>query len=229
MSEIMQLKAADGHALDAYIAQPTGKPKAGIVVVQEIFGLTPHIRSVVDGYAQEGYLVIAPALFDRVLRNVDYKYDATGMKEGYAIVQQLPVEGTLADIQAAIAYLRQQGMQKVGVVGYCWGGTMAWLSNTRLKPDATVSYYAGGVQNYITEKSSCPAIFHFGLLDTHIPQTVVEQVQHEYPGYPVYVYEGAGHAFNRDVDPTTYNKEAATLARERTLAHFEEHLAAASH
>ncbi|HEX4020082.1 MAG TPA: dienelactone hydrolase family protein [Acidobacteriaceae bacterium] len=230
MSEFIQLKAADGHTLDAYLAQPAGKPKAGIVVIQEIFGITAHIRSVVDGYAKDGYLVIAPALFDRAQRHVEYKYDQTGMQEGYAIVKQLPIEGTLADIQAAITYLRQQpGIHKVGVVGYCWGGTLAWLSNTRLHPDATVSYYGGGIQNYITEKSSCPAIFHFGLEDTHISQTVVEQVRHEYPGYAVYTYESAGHAFNRDVDDTHYNKEAAALARQRTLAHFEEHLAGSSH
>ncbi len=230
MSQTIQLKTADGHALDAYLAQPTGKPKAGIVVLQEIFGVNPHIRSVADGFAKDGYLALAPALFDRARRRVEYNYDTAGMQEGYAIAKSLPLEDTLADLQAAITYLRQQpGIKKVGVVGYCWGGKLAWLSNTRLRPDATVSYYPGGIQEFITEKSTCPAIFHFGLEDTHITQDVIEQVRHEYPGFPVYVYEGASHAFNRDVDSNSYRKEAATLARQRTLAHFEEHLVAAQH
>ena len=229
MSEVMQLKAADGHTLDAYLAQPPGNPKAGIVVVQEIFGVNTHIRSVANGFAKDGYLTIAPALFDRARRHVEYKYDQTGMDEGYAIVKGLSLEDTLADIQAAVAYLRQQpGIHKVGVVGYCWGGTLAWLSNTRLHVDATVSYYGGGIQNYITEKSTRPAIFHFGLLDTHIPQTVAEQVRREHPGYAVYTYEGAGHGFNCDARDS-YNKEASALARQRTLAHFEKYLAGASH
>lgn len=227
MSETIQLKAGDGHTLDAYVAQPAGKAKAGVVVLQEIFGVNPHIRSVADGYAKEGYLAVAPALFDRARRHVEFGYDAAGMQDGMAIVKDLPLDGTLADIQSAIAYLHQQGMQKVGVVGYCWGGTLAWISNTRLKPDATASYYGGGIQNHITEKSTCPAIFHFGLEDTHIPQTVVEQVRHEYPGYPVYTYQ-AGHGFNCDARGS-YDKESAMLARQRTLAHFEEHLVAGGH
>ncbi len=230
MSQTISLNAADGHALDAYLAQPTGTPKAGIVVLQEIFGVTSHIRSVADGFAKDGYLTLAPALFDRARKHVDYNYDATGMQEGFGIAKSLPLDGTLADIQAAIVYLRQQpGIKKVGVVGYCWGGKLAWLSNTRLHPDATVSYYPGGIQEFITEKSTCPAIFHFGLEDTHITQNVVEQVRHEYPGFAVYVYEGASHAFNRDADSKSYRKEAATLARQRTLTHFEEHLIAAKH
>ena len=226
MLKNIELKAADSHTLDAYYVEPNGTPKAGLVVLQEIFGITPHIRSVADGFAREGYLTLAPALFDRVRRGTEYAYDATGKQEGLSIVKTLPRENTLADIQAAIMYLRQQpGISRVGIVGYCWGGTLAWLSNTRLQPDATVSYYPSGIQNCITEKSTCPAIFHFGLQDESFPPNVLETVRHEYPGFPVYTYEGAGHAFNRDVSPT-YNKEAADLARQRTLAHLQEHLVA---
>jgi carboxymethylenebutenolidase len=222
MSQHTQLQAADGHKFDAYIAQPTGEPKAGIVVLQEIFGVNAHIRSVADGFAQAGYLTIAPALFDRAERDVELAYDAEGGKKGMSIVQNIPINQALADIAAAMQYLREHGARKVGVVGYCWGGMLAWLTNTRLHPDATVSYYPGGVQNYIHEKATCPAIFHFGLLDTHIPQSVVEQVRHEYPGFSVFTYE-AGHAFNRD------NKEPAKLALRRTLAHFDEYLVGKSH
>jgi carboxymethylenebutenolidase len=228
MAGIIALKSADGHILDAYIAKPTGTPKAGVVVLQEIFGVNSHIRSVTDGFAREGYLALAPALFDRVQHKVEHGYGPSDIQEGMKIVQGLKMENTLADIQAAIAYLRQQpGISKVGVVGYCWGGTLAWLGNTRLHPDATVSYYGGGIQNYITEKATCPAVFHFGLQDTHIPHSVIEQVQQEYPGFPVFTYE-AGHGFNCDARDS-YNEKAAALARQRTLAHFEEHLVAASH
>lgn len=223
MSQHTQLQAADGHKFDAYIAQPTGEPKAGIVVLQEIFGVNAQIRSVADGFARAGYLVIVPALFDRARRDVELAYGPDEAKQGMQIVQRIPVDQTLADIAAAIQYLREHGARKVGVVGYCWGGTLAWVSNTRLHPDATVSYYPGGIQNYIHERFTCPAIFHFGLQDNHIPQSVVEQVRHEYPGFSVFTYEGAGHAFSNNARPS-YNPAAAKLAQQRTLAHFEEYL-----
>lgn len=225
MSQHTQLQAADGHKFDAYIAQPTGEPKGGIVVLQEIFGVTAHIRSVADGFARAGYLTIAPALFDRAQRDVELEYSPEAGKQGMQIVQRIPVDQTLADIAAAIQYLHEHGARKVGVVGYCWGGTLAWLSNTHLRPDATVSYYPGGIQHHIQEKSTCPAIFHFGLLDTHIPQTVVEQVRHEYPGFSVFTYDGAGHAFNNDARPS-FHPAAAKLAQQRTLAHLNEYLVA---
>ncbi|MHB1745244.1 MAG: dienelactone hydrolase family protein, partial [Acidobacteriaceae bacterium] len=161
MSQHTQLQAADGHKFDAYIAQPTGEPKAGVVVLQEIFGVNAHIRSVADRFARAGYLTIAPALFDRAQRDVEMAYGPDEGKQGMQIVQRIPLDQTLADIAAAIQYLREHGARKVGVVGFCWGGTLAWVSNTRLHPDATVSYYPGGIQNYIQEKSTCPAIFHF--------------------------------------------------------------------
>jgi carboxymethylenebutenolidase len=227
MSQHTQLQAADGHKFDAYIAQPTGEPKAGIVVLQEIFGVNAHVRSVADGFAQAGYLTIAPALFDRAVRDVDLSYDAEGGKKGMSIRERIRLDDTLADIEAAIQYLREHGARKVGVVGYCWGGTLAWLSNTRLHPDATASYYGGQISNYIHEKATCPAMFHFGLLDAHIPQSEVEQVRQEYPGFSVFTYE-AGHGFNRDVG-ASYNEPAAKLARQRTLAHFDEYLVGKSH
>jgi carboxymethylenebutenolidase len=221
MGQDIELSAADGHRLAAYMSSP-GTPRGGIVVIQEIFGVTRHIRAVADQYAAAGFTAIAPALFDRVERNVDVPY--TDMAKGYGYMQQLKNEQVMLDVQAAIKRLDPAG--KVGVVGYCWGGTLAWVSNTRLRPDATVSYYPGGIQNYIHERFTCPAIFHFGLDDNHIPQSVVEEVRHEYPGFSVFTYEGAGHAFNRDGGPS-YNEAAAKLAQQRTLAHFDEYLVAA--
>ena len=225
MPQHTQLQAADGHKFDAYIAQPTGEPKAGIVVLQEIFGVTAHIRGVADTFARAGYLTIAPALFDRAQRDVELAPSPETGKQGMQIAQRIPLDQTLADIDAAIQYLREHGARKVGVVGYCWGGMLAWVSNTRLHPDATVSYYPGGIQHYIHERFTCPAIFHFGLEDKHIPQTVVDEVRHEYPGFSVFTYEGAGHAFNND-DRPSYNPTAAKLALQRTLAHFDEYLVA---
>lgn len=222
MSRHTQLQAADGHQFDAYIAEPTGAPKAGIVVLQEIYGINAHIRSVADGFAEAGYLIIAPALFDRGERGVELDYRPESGKRGMSIRQKILLEGTLADIAASIAYLREHGAYKVGVVGYCWGGTLAWLSNTRLQPDATVSYYPGQISKYIREKATCPAIFHFGLLDQHIPQSEVEQVRLEYPGFAVYTYE-TGHGFNREDAPP------AKQALQRTLAHFAQYLGDSSY
>lgn len=223
MSQHIQLQAADGHKSGAYLAEPSGTPKAGLVVLQEIFGVTAHIRSVADSFAKAGYLTLAPALFDRAEPNLELPYDLEGSRKGVQIMQHLNLDETMSDIAAAIQHLRDHGMRKVGVVGYCWGGTLAWLSNTHLHPDATVSYYPGRIDNYIQERFTCPAMFHFGLRDKHIPQSVVEKVKHEYPGFPVYTYD-ADHAFNRDSGPA-YSETAAKLALNRTLAHFDEFLA----
>lgn len=222
MPEHIQLQAGDGHNFDAYIAYPSEKPKAGLVVLQEIFGVNAHIRSVADRFAQTGFLTIAPALFDRAERHVELAPDPKSARKGMAIARDLPPERTLPDIEAAITYLRNQGMRKVGVVGYCWGGTLAWLTNTRLRPDATVSYYGGNIHNYGDERPTCPAMFHFGLLDKHIPQSVVEELRQKHPNSPIFTYQ-ADHAFNNDLRPS-YNGAAANLALQRTLAHFEKYL-----
>ncbi len=228
MSQNIELRTADGHTLDAYLAQPAGEPKAGVVILQEIFGVNAYIRSVVDDFAQQGYLTLAPALFDRARKHTELPYDAAGVSEGKSLMQALPLQDTLADVEAAMLYLRQQLKgKKLGVVGYCWGGTLAWLSNTRFHPDATVSYYPGGIQKHITEKATCPAIFHFGTQDANFPPEILDSVRQEYPGFPVYTY-AAGHGFSCNAR-ASYNQEAAGLARQRTFAHLEEHLVAAAH
>ena len=178
MSQHTQLQASDGHKFDAYIAQPSGEPKAGVVVLQEIFGVNAHIRSVADRFARAGYLAIAPALFDRAQRGVELAYEPEEGKQGMQLVQRIPLDQTLADIAAAIQYLREHGARKVGVVGFCWVEHSPG-SATRSHPDATVSYYPGGIQHFIHERFSAPAIFHFGLDDNHIPQTVVEEVRND--------------------------------------------------
>ena len=156
MSQHTQLQASDGHKFDAYIAQPSGEPKAGVVVLQEIFGVNAHIRSVADDlraldiWPLRRLCLTAPSATSISLR------PGGSDKQGMQMVQRIPIDQTLADIAAAIQYLREHGARKVGVVGFCWGGTLAWVSNTRLHPDATVSYYPGGIQHYIHERFSCP-------------------------------------------------------------------------
>ena len=224
MSETVKLTASDGHQLDAYVARPSGNPVAGLVVIQEIFGVNQHIRSVADGYARDGFLAIAPALFDRVERNVELPYDGPEAQRGMAIRQKLDIAKSVEDIDAALAYVRQQIGKKSGVIGYCFGGLLAWLSATRLNPDAAVGYYAGGIGNFATETPHAPVQLHFGKLDTHIPAEQVNKVQAAHPEVEIHWYDNAGHGFNCDMR-ASYNAEAAALASIRALAFLKQHLA----
>ncbi len=223
MSETVELAAADGHILDAYIAHPDAEPIAGLVVIQEIFGVNQHIRSVADGYARDGFLAVAPALFDRVERNVELPYDGPEAKKGVEIMQQLRIEDTLKDVDAALQYARQQTGKRSGVIGYCFGGLLAWLCAARLQPDAAVGYYAGRIGNYAEETPLAPVQLHFGKLDTHIPAEQVEKVHAAHPDVEIHWYENAGHGFNCDMR-ASYNADASALARTRALAFLKRHL-----
>jgi len=224
MGHPIKLTSSDNFELGAYVAEPAAPTHAGLVVIQEIFGVTPHIQSVADRFAGEGFLSIAPAIFDRVEPGIELPYDAASMKQGFQYVTALDQNKTIADIDAAISYLRAQpGITKIGVVGFCWGGTLAFLTNTRLNVDASVSYYGGGIQFYLEEKPKAPSIYHFGEQDQHIKSDVWDAVRAAVPGAPVYTYD-ANHAFNRDVDPNTYNPAAATEAMTRTVAFLRENL-----
>lgn len=223
MSETVKLTAADGHQLDAYVAHPAGEPIAGLVVIQEIFGVNQHIRSVADGYARDGFLAVAPALFDRVERNVELPYDGPEAQKGMALMQKLDLSKCLQDINAALAYVRQQTGKKSGVIGYCLGGLLAWLSATRLKPDVAVGYYAGQIGNYAAENPHAPIQLHFGKLDTHIPAEQVEKVHAAHPEVEIHWYDNAGHGFNCDMR-SSYNAPAAALARTRALTFLNKHL-----
>lgn len=222
MSEHVTLKAADGHELSAYVARPRQEPIAGLVVVQEIFGVNAHIRSVADGYASDGFLVVAPALFDRIERGVELSYAGTDRQRAMSLLAKLDPEKSLADVAAAIEFAASATGKKVGVVGYCYGGTMAWMAAARLHPAAAVGYYGGRISNYATENLSAPVMLHFGKLDTHIPAEEVDQIHAAHPEVEIYWYD-AGHGFNRDVD-ASYNEAAAIEARERSLAFLNTHL-----
>jgi carboxymethylenebutenolidase len=223
LTETIKLKAADGHELDAYVARPVGEPLAGLVVVQEIFGVNRHIRSIADSFAKDGFLALAPALFDRVERGVELPYDGPEAKKGMEIMEKLDISKCLEDVDAALQYVRAQTRKKSGVIGYCLGGLLAWLSATRLTPDAAVGYYAGPIGSFATETPRAPVQLHFGKLDTHIPAEQVNKVRDAHPEVEIHWYENAGHGFNCDMR-ASYNPEASALARTRALSFLNKHL-----
>lgn len=222
MSQTKQLRAIDGFAFGTYEAMPKGKPRGAIVVVQEIFGVNPHIRAVADGYAAAGYAAIAPQIFDRVERNVELGYEQKDMMRGVEIARgKLKMEQTLQDVQAAIDDGKRFG--KVGVVGYCFGGLVTWLAATDLSGVAcAVSYYGGGVAGQVDRKPKCPVMMHFGAKDAHIPLTDVDKVRKAQPGVTVHVYD-ADHGFNCD-HRGSYDAAAAKLALTRSLEFFGKHV-----
>jgi len=223
MSEYVTLQAADGHKLSAYVARPEGEPITGLVVVQEIFGVNAHIRSVADGYAKDGFLAVAPALFDRVQRDVELGYDGADLQTAMSFIPKLDTSKAVADIAAAIEYAKTTTSKKVGVVGYCFGGTLAWLAACRLDPAAAVGYYGGRIGNYAGETPTAPVMLHFGKQDAHIPAEEVEKIHAAHPEVEIYWYD-AGHGFNCDARGS-YNAGAAREARERSLGFLKKHLA----
>jgi carboxymethylenebutenolidase len=224
VSEYVTLKAADGHELSAYVARPDGETVAGLVVVQEIFGVNGHIRSVADAYARDGFLAVAPALFDRIERGVELGYEGADLQRAMGFIPKLDVEKALADVAAAMNFAGSTTGKKVGVIGYCFGGTIAWLAATRLHAGAAVGYYGGRIASYAAEDPSAPVMLHFGKQDAHIPAEEVAKVQSAHPEVEIFWYD-AGHGFNCEARGS-YNKEAAQQARERSLSFLRKHLSA---
>ncbi len=214
---MIRLTAKDGHELDAYLAEPKGRPKGGLVVVQEIFGVTNHIKRVADGFAAKGYKVVAPAMFDRVERNVTLDYSE--IEKGREYMRKLQWPGTLADVEAAANEARAVG--SVSIVGYCWGGTVAHVAASELAFDAAVSYYGGGVAKMLDKKPQCPIMYHFGDRDASIALPDVEKIRKANPSSPVHVYAGAGHGFNCD-ERASYSANDARIAFERSLEFLNE-------
>ena len=219
MGTTIKLTASDGKTLSAYVAEPKDKPKGGLVVIQEIFGVNRHIRNVTDGFAAAGFYTIAPALFDRVKPGVELGYGPDDMAHGRELRSKLSWDEVLADTKAAAEAAKKGG--KVGVVGYCFGGTVAWLSATRLALPA-VGYYGGGIAGLANEQPKAPIMLHFGEKDGHIPMSDVEKVRAAHPKVPIHVYP-AGHGFSCDERPD-FHKESHEAALKRTLAFFEEYL-----
>ena len=220
----VELTAADGHRFDAYVATPAGTPRGALVVVPEIFGVNSHIRAVADGYAADGYLAIAPALFDRVERGVDIGYTPADVQRGFALKTACTDPHALADIAAALAHVgNSTHAGKVGIVGYCWGGLLSWLAACRLDGlAAAITYYGGGMPAQAALAAHCPVLAHFGELDTHIPLDGVNAFRAAQPGVDVQLY-AAQHGFNCD-QRASYDAASAASARARTLAFLRAHI-----
>ena len=220
MSDFIELTASDGHKLSAWRATPRKKPRAAILVVQEIFGVNSHIRDVTDRFAAEGYLALAPAMFDRYERAFETGYGREDMARARALMERLNWDLALLDLEAARQNAAVAG--KVGVVGYCWGGSVAWLSAGRLPIQAAVGYYGGQIESHKGQTPGCPTILHFGKEDGHIPLTAVEAIGTAQPQVPIYLYD-AGHGFSCD-QRDSFNPAAHELAWQRTLAFLSENL-----
>ena len=222
MGKNIQLQAADGHSLDAYVAEPAGKPRGASIVIQEIFGVNGHMRRVADNFAKEGYLAVTPALFDRVRPGIEIGYTPEDVENGRNIRAEVKLEDTLQDLQAAIDEAKKSGL-KVGIVGYCWGGGLAFIAAARLKGlAAAVGYYGGLVAAHAGEKPQVPTMLHFGEQDHSIPMSDVEKVKKARPDVTTHIYK-SGHGFNCD-ERGSFHPESAKLARERTIAFFRQHL-----
>jgi len=227
MGKMIQLTAVDGHKLDAYRADPVGggatagKPRGALVVIQEIFGVNKHIKEVADGFAADGYVAIAPAMFDRVKKGVDLGYSPDDMAKGRETRAKVTNDMAVRDAEAAIKAAAPAG--KVGIVGYCWGGTVAWLCAGK-SPGlvCAVAYYGGGILENQDLAPKVPLIGHFGDKDAHIPVDGVKKLAAKYPQHPIFIYS-ADHGFNCN-HRGSYNEPAAKQARARTLDFLRKHL-----
>jgi carboxymethylenebutenolidase len=221
MGEDIRLKSAAGE-IGAYLATPKGTPKGGIVVIQEIFGVNPHIRKVTDSFAAEGYLALAPKFFDHVKPGIELGYTPDTMAEGRKIVTELGFDKPVQDVDAAIAELKKRGAKKVAVTGFCWGGTITWLAATRLHPDTAIAYYGGGIHGTKNEQPKVPTMMHFGDKDMHIPMAHVNEIRKLHPDVQVYDYP-ADHGFHCD-ERGSYDAAASKQAMGRTLEFLKKHV-----
>ncbi len=220
---MISLKTADGQNIGAYLAEPAGPPKAALLVLQEIFGVNRHMRAVTDGFAAAGFLALCPALFDRAKPGVELGYQADDVAQGRDLRGAVTLDQTLADMSAGIEALhaRAPGL-KVAVIGYCWGGSLAWMASTRLKVDAAIGYYGGQITPFVNETPACPIMLHFGEFDKGIPLSDVAAIQAAHPDLPVHIYP-AGHGFNC-TERADYNAEASALALTRSMAFLQKSL-----
>jgi carboxymethylenebutenolidase len=222
MGKTIELTAADGYKLSAYRAEPQGKPKGALIVAMEIFGVNSHIRSIADGYAADGYLAIAPALFDRVERGYDTGYGPEDRQKGIDIIQKkINLDDTMKDVAAALQNVAAAG--KVGIVGYCWGGRVSWLSAAKVGGLAcAISYYGGGLPGLADLKPKCPVLFHWGETDQSLPLDQVKAFAAKHSG-ETHCFYPAGHGFNCD-QRESYDAASAKLARTRSLEFLRKHV-----
>jgi carboxymethylenebutenolidase len=216
------LNAADGHSLNAFQSLPDRTPRGAVVVLQEVFGVNDHIRSVTEGFALAGYAAIAPALFDRIEPGIELGYAGDDLARGRDLRNEIGWEAAVTDIAAAVQAV--VGWGRVGVVGYCWGGSLAWLAATRITPHvaAAVCYYGGQIAQFRDETPKCPVQMHFGEQDPLIPADDVAAIRAAQPAADIHVYP-AGHGFNCTARGD-YDPDSARRAGERTAAFLAEHV-----
>jgi carboxymethylenebutenolidase len=216
----LHLRAADGNVFSAYLVKPNGRPKGAIVVVQEIFGVNSHIRRVAEQYAAEGYVAIAPALFDRLEKDVDLPYDATGLEQGRSYAGRIDDASLLADLNATIDAVSHDG--RVGMVGFCWGGKVTYIAACHTNIAAAVAYYGGGISQVLDSSPRCPMMFHFGEKDIYISSDDVNKIRSAYPKGIYHLYP-AGHGFNCP-DRADFDSASAHLAFDRSVEFFANHV-----
>ncbi len=225
MGKMIELTASDGHKLAAYRADPSGanaaKPRGAIVVIQEIFGVNSHIKAVADGYAADGYVAIAPAMFDRVQKGFDVGYTPPDIEKGREMRAKITLDMAMKDTQAAVNEAKKAG--KVGIVGYCWGGFVAWLASAQVPGLAAAApYYGGGILDNADIEPKVPVMGHFGEKDGMIPVEGVKKLAAKHKSHQIFIY-AADHGFNCD-QRGSYNAPSAKQARERTLEFFRKHV-----
>lgn len=218
MGQTVQLAAGDGHRFAAYRAAPAEAARGALVIVQEIFGVTQHMRNVADQYAGIGYTSVVPAMFDRIEPGIELPY--TEIARGREYAGRLRLDQTLLDINAAIAAVAADGQP--GVVGFCWGGTIAYLAACEAPIAAAVAYYGGRITQYLDRKPRVPVMYHFGELDRNIPLTAVEQIRAAHPQGIYHLYP-AGHGFNC-AERADYDAASARLAFDRTREFLARHI-----
>ena len=221
MGEIINATASDGHEFDSYLAQAKGSPRGGIVLVQEIFGVNNHIKNVAEKFSSNGYLVGAPSLFDRVQPDIQLGYSTEDVIRGKELKDNLGNAKPLIDIIATLNIVRSAG--RVAVVGYCWGGTLAWLSACHVDGfNAAISYYGEGIGQLLSIEPRCPSIFHFGEQDHAIPAAEINSLRQAHPDCPIYLYP-AGHGFNCE-QRDSFHSTSSAIAFERTIQHLDKYI-----
>jgi len=213
MGEFTTLMARDGHEFNAWLAAPSGPARGAVLITQEIFGVNRHIRAVAATYAAAGYVTIAPCLFDRLRRGIELGYSDAEVSQGRGLRLQIPLEKTLLDLTASINVIKHAG--RVAVVGYCWGGTLAYIAACDLPVACAVSYYGGQIKDHLAKSPRRPVMYHFGEQDPHIPMSDIEKIRAADPNGVFHLYP-AGHGFNCE-ERGTYDAANAALALERTL------------
>lgn len=221
MGHLIELAANDGHRFQAWRADPSGRPRGGLVVAPEIFGVNSHMRAVTEAYAAAGYACLCPALFDRARHGYESGYAPGDIQAGIALMQQVPMDSAMEDVKVCIAALSATG--RVGIVGYCWGGTVAWVAAARLEGLAcSIPYYGGGIHAQRQLHERCPVLFHFAEQDTSPTLAQAQEIAAAHPTALAHFYP-AGHGFNCD-QRGSWDAASATLARERSLAFLATHV-----